>query len=245
MSLTRVDYVPFRGSRTSSDSSSFIALNPHKTPGSLVLGCSTAVRQGIGSQVACKIALEHFIEGVLSFYDRLNSAFLQRRADTEMSVQVLETAFREANNSVYSFGHQLKAGGRLSASLLGVVIEERMVSAGRVGGGSVYLYRGGEVLPFFEESEDGAGENLVGSQSAIAVQLASIEMEPNDTVIVFSRKLDKQEEERLNEVIEDIEPTEGFACEYLCRKIFGSPDELAFASVARIGPETIYLKQAV
>lgn len=70
-------------------------------------------------------------------------------AASVVSLELLEKAFKAADDSVYQFGHKLAAGGRLSTSLIGLVIEKNLIAAGRVGHGNAYLCREGEVFPFF------------------------------------------------------------------------------------------------
>jgi hypothetical protein len=120
---------------------SFVTINPEAKPGSLVLAGSSAFSKSIGAQVACKLSLEHFIEGTLDFFKNPKEAeILPQQTLTQA---LLESAFRKANISVYEFGHKLSAGGRMAASLIGLVIKDNLVTAGRVGAWSAYLLRGG------------------------------------------------------------------------------------------------------
>src|SRR4051794_26630480 len=99
--LSRIDCHIFRGAEASIDTSSYIALNPTRKPGSLLIAASTAVRESIGSQVACRLALEHFVNGVLSFFEDGRHAN-QTGSDgvqDEISQEILEAAFKNANAS--------------------------------------------------------------------------------------------------------------------------------------------------
>lgn len=246
MSFTHVDCHLFRGQGASSDTSSFVTFNPSRTPGSLVAACSSAAKESLGSQVACKLALEHFSEAVLHYFDEGSGS----ARDEEISVQVLEVAFRNANNSVYQFGHKLAAGGRMAASLVGLVLEESTIAAGRVGSGSAYLYRTGSVFPFFDvegQSEAHAGEgSLIGTNSLVSVELASVSVEAGDVVLLFSERLDPYAEEQLGmllsnpEVLESRSPSAALA-----RNLFVQPERVAFVMCAHIGPDTIFLSHPV
>src|SRR4051812_17335992 len=100
MPLTRVDcHYLNRNESVSGGASAFVVLNPVRRPGTIVAAGSTAHRENIGSQVACKLAIEHFVEGVL---DRFSGGPEEdsTEAGSELSVEVLEMAFRRANSSV-------------------------------------------------------------------------------------------------------------------------------------------------
>ena len=242
MALTRLDCHLYRGARAELDGSSFVVLNPSQKPGTVVVSCAAAVRTGIGSQVACKLSLEHFVNGVLDFYGKPHD----RAQDTvsSVSVEVLEAAFKSANTSVYEFGHKLAAGGRLAACLLGLVIEDDVIAAGRAGAGSAYLFRQGELFPFFETKEIAQGEDTwVGSQSLVTVELASVPIQESDRLVVFSQTLRESQEERLRHVLSDAEELSAEVLELVVKNTVDAPHELAFACAAQLGPKTIYLSE--
>lgn len=266
MALTRLDCDLFRGHQAVADASSYIAMNPVGKPAQLVFAGSTAVKLGLGSQVAYRLALDHFVEGVRAHYASPRQE-TQRVSDDEMVVKVLEDAFRTANSSVYNFGHRLAAGGRMAASLLGFVIDERKFAAARVGLGSVYLFRDRQLFPFFssEGIERGVVGDLdefpsdlhiqrqafVGSNSIIDVEVASVELAPGDVVCAFSRPLSSLNETLLFQHLEML-LEEGFPenqqqslAEHLCVEVFTEPDTLSFACVACVGPDVIYCSKVV
>lgn len=262
MGLTRLDCHLFRGERAAHDVSSFIALNPCLEPSRLVFAGSSAARDSLGSQVAYRLAIDYFVSGIQGFYETPSRAKGEERV-----VKALEEAFRSANSSVYSFGHKLSAGGRMAASLLGVVIEEGKFASGRVGFGSVYLYRGNQLYPFFEtpqgesekvgDAQEFPGDlatrkySFIGSNSLVDVELASVELQGEDIVCVFSRPLTGLNETLLFECLETLR-SEGFPIEKLpdiadrvCRDVFTEPETLSFALVAAVGPDAIYCAQKV
>jgi hypothetical protein len=266
MSLTRLDCDIFRGRDVVADASSFVAVNPVAKPARLVFAGSTAVMQGLGSQVAYRLALEHFLRGVEAHYQ----AAPNRPAvstDEDAVVQVLEDAFRAANSSVYAFGHKLAAGGRMAASLLAFAIEAERFAAARVGLGSVYLFRDNQLFPFF--SSEGIDRSVVGdveefpkdlsvqrqafvgSNSIIDVEIASVTLGPGDIVCAFSRSLTALNETLLFQHLETL-IQEGFPelqprdlAERLCVEVFTEPDTLSFCCVAAVGPEVIYCAKVV
>jgi hypothetical protein len=263
MGLTRLDCHLFRGEKAAHDVSSYVALNPNAEPSRLVFAGSSAARESLGSQVAYKLAVDYFVSGIQSYYESKAREF----KGEDRVVKALEEAFRSANSSVYSFGHKLSAGGRMAASLLGVVIEDGRIATGRVGFGSVYLFRKNQLYPFFEAPE-GESEKVgdasefpddmatrryafVGSHSLVDVELASVELQGEDIVCAFSRPLTSLNETLLFEGLEALR-AEGFPLERipeaaarLCGDVFTEPETLSYAMIAAVGPEALYCARAV
>ncbi|MEY4701427.1 MAG: hypothetical protein RL326_1614 [Pseudomonadota bacterium] len=270
MSLTRLDCDIFRGRESPADASSYVALNPVSKPAQLVFAGSTAVLQGLGSQVAYRLALEYFMRGVESHYATVRdgqSTQEKSQGGEDAVVTLLEDAFRTANSSVYGFGHKLAAGGRMAASLLGMVIDEGRFAAGRVGTGSVYLFRDKQLFPFFgsDEAERAVVGDLeefpsdlsvqrqafVGANSLIDVEIASVMLGAGDVICAFSRPLSSLNETLLFQHLEAVS-AEGFpmtqtphAAEDLCVEVFTQPDTLSFCCLATVGPEVIYCSKQV
>ncbi|MCB0334190.1 MAG: hypothetical protein KDD55_11860, partial [Bdellovibrionales bacterium] len=208
MSCTHLDSFTYRGANALVDTSSYVSFNPHGKAGNLVFAGARAVKQSIGSQVACKLSLEHFIEGILDYF---GGGFSEEDfTEEEPSLRALEAAFKRANKSVYSFGHSLAAGGRMAAAFIGLVLEDDMIASGRVGNGSAYLYRAGELFPFFDSTgqEEGAHqEGYLGTQSLVSVELASVATEPHDVLYVFSQELSEKEENDLISLSQEMDFT--------------------------------------
>jgi len=266
MALTRLDCDFFRGEKAPPEVSSFVALNPVSKPAKMVFAGSSVVREGLGSQVAYRLALDYFVHGVEVHYAGLPKDASPVRGEDAV-LGVLEDAFRSANSSVYSFGHKLAAGGRMAASLLGVVVEDGTLATGRVGTGSVYLFRNNQLFPFFEAPESettrvgdapefpeesvARRKGFVGSNSLVDVELASVNLQGEDLVCVFSRPLTSLNETLLFECLETL-VSEGFpvlqqqsVATRVCGEVFTEPDSLSFAMVLSLGPEALYCAQAV
>lgn len=271
MPITRLDCDIFRGATTRSEASAFVALNPLIKPAQVVFAGSTAVVQGVGSQVAYRLAIDYFVQGVLDNLSLLSaSATLPSGADPsdeERVVNLLEAAFRVANSSVYNFGHKLAAGGRMAASLLGFIIDNGRFAAARVGQGSVYLFRGNQLFPFFSSEGidrsivgdiDEFGDTLpaqrnafVGSHSIIDVDVASVALEPGDYIASFSRPLTSLNETLLFQHLEVV-GAQGLparqnsgAAEQLCLDVFTQADTIAFGCLIALGPDGIYCSKRV
>jgi hypothetical protein len=226
-----------------------VVLNPLGHPGALVAAGSAARRDNIGSQVACKLAIEHFVHSVLDEFPP-DTDLAVGSDDGDPTVRVLEAAFKRANSSVYSFGHKLAAGGRMGASLIGLVVKSNSVGAARAGEGAAYLLRQGEIFPFFEERrkaevQEQLQEQLVGAHSLVSVELASVPLEPADLVLVLSRAPSEAQHRRLPVVVRGLEPDDPNPAETVLRRVFDGDSTPNFAMLVRIGPETIYLKQTV
>ncbi len=252
MSITRVDCQIFRGGAASTESSSFVVLNPNRKPGSLVVGGASAIRQGIGSQVACRLSIEHFVSGVLEYFVKGDAASVREVVpsdESETSLQVLENAFRKANSSVYEFGLKLAAGGRMSASLMGVVIEESSIAAARAGASAAYLYRNSELFPFFEPwkptHEDPALGVYIGAQELVSVQLASVPMLQGDRLFIFSEALDSEQQQVLAAYASQLGELDAEKWRDIAERLFEKPEALPFAIAAALGPETIYLNHPI
>ena len=272
MALTRLDCDIYRGRKAASDASAYVALNPLSRPAQMVFAGATAVIQGVGSQVAYKLALDYFVKGILGSYDgdtdkQSAGGSGQAELDDESVSRALEDAFRLANSSIYGFGHKLAAGGRMAASLLGIAVEGAKFAAARVGQGSVYLFRANQLFPLFgAEGVDRAvvGDvpefcpelasqrgGFLGSHSIVDVEVASVTLQPGDTVTAFSRPLTTLNETLLFQHLEVVS-SEGFPemqphyqAEQLCIDVFTEPDSLSFACMVCLGPEVIFCSKAL
>ncbi len=238
MALTRLDCDFYRGHRSNIESSSFVAFNAGRVPGGMVAAGSLAIRASIGSQIASRLSLEHFVEGVLDYYEQKKEGEAESE---EPSLPALEAAFKRANHGVYQFGHKLAAGGRLATAIIGLVIEGRSASAGRVGGMGAYLYRDRKLYPFFEKQED--PENFLGINSLVTVETATIEVEGGDLLFLFSRMLNEEQEQKLSDAARTRHIHGGVFRHIFIPKIFGYENQVEFAMVAMIGPEAIYLAE--
>jgi hypothetical protein len=264
MALTRLDCDIFRGSQALADASAYVAFNPAVKPAQMVFAGSTAVIQGVGSQVAYRLAIDYFLEGIMEHLERARSLGESREPeeDEDSAVSALEAAFRSANASVYGFGHKLAAGGRMAASLLAFILEHQKFAAARVGQGSVYLFRDNQLFPFF--SSEGIDRSVVGdidefsseaptqkqafvgSHSIIDVEVASVDLNPGDYIVSFSRPLSTLNETLLFQHLESL-VADGFPrsqpagmAERMCLDVFTQAESVSFACIAALGPEVIY-----
>lgn len=267
MNITRLDCDIFRGAHALADASAYVALNPGICPAQMVFAGSTAAIQGVGAQVAYRLAIDYFVEGMLDHFSGHTRETLSTSEDTESVVKALESAFRTANASVYGFGHKLAAGGRMAASLLALMVDRRQFAAARVGRGSVYLFRNKQLFPFFSSEgvdrsvvgdvEEYASEiasqkhAFVGSHSIIDVEVASVVLHPGDYVVAFSRPLSTFNETLLFQHLEVINEG-GFPelqplrmAEQMCLDVFAQAETLSFACMIGLGPEAIYCTQIV
>lgn len=250
MSLTKLQCACQKGEKWGVDSGSCVFFNPQSRPGCLAFGGSTAARESIGGQVASKLALEHFIEGMLDYFHPAPQGRGERETETVSAenLQAIEVAFKRANNSVYTFGHKLAAGGRMAASLIGVIFQENVVSIGKVGGACAYLARGGELYPFFDAGsedntpDDGAGL-YVGSASLVSVQLSSVRLEERDALFFFSDSLSEAQVNRLFGILDEREQNPSTGCAGVLRQLFPHKNEYGFAAMMEAGVDVIFLDE--
>jgi hypothetical protein len=197
---------------------------------------TSVIDDGIKGQVACRLALEHFVEGVLDYYGQGRK--VGEAADN--SVAILEAGFKRANRSVFDFSQKMLASGKLTSSLIGVVVEDDFVSVGRVGFGGIYVYRGGEVAPFLDAS--GERPMMLGADSSVQVQLATLGLEGGDEVIVVSRELSAVEVQSVSGCVRGAEEDERLDIGTIVG-LFNDSRNLDFACRASIGPRAIYLQR--
>jgi hypothetical protein len=247
MGLTRIDCDIFctdeilRGG-------SYAVLNPNREPGCLVAGFAQAVREGLGGKVACKLALEHFVEAALDYCgENKNVGASAEKQDRNLGL--LEDAFRRANRSVYEFGHRLAAGGRMSASLLGLVVRGDAVAVGRVNHGAVFLVRGGEAFPFYQDNrspeERDRTRNYVGSNSIVDVELVEVPIEEGDVLVILNGTHEPDFISSLTYQLPDI-VVEAEGDPYrVAQRVAACPPIQTLVMAAKIGPRAIYLNEAV
>jgi hypothetical protein len=238
MPLTKLDIGSYINSYGRDSFSSVCACNPTKEAGVIAVAGASAVREGIGSQVAVKLALESFIEGAIQGF---GTATLSNPQDA------LEVAFRSSNSSVFDFGTKLAAGGRMAASMVAMIIARGAVAIGRVGSGSAYLVRAGEVYPFFEEggdaikNNDPAVGNFIGTQALVTVELASVELRGGDNIVLLSDVLEEGSQDSLA-ALGRIQMHPDKMCEEIVSEsnnLKKSPLQYGVSVV--VGPEAIYL----
>lgn len=197
MSLTKINCFTYNNSLTSKLSSS-VMLDPLKKPGSFVMALSSPATSSLGAKVATKLALDNFIDGVLGFCEKIKDF-----DDAKLSHEIVAQGFKNANRSVYDFGHKLSAGGRMKAYLTSLAVVNGVVSVAKVGGGGVYLYRDKKIYSFFDE-ENSALDN-VGENSRVSVEFSDIDLEEGDKVLLFSRKLTNMEFDTCKRFLNKIE----------------------------------------
>lgn len=240
MALTRIDCDFFRGKAARTDNSSYVALNPSMQPGNLVVAGARAARSNLGGQIACKLALEHFVTAVLE-----SAEVLQTRSNCmegERCQFLLENAFKRANTSVYNFGHKLAAGGRMAAGLIALVIENESVAAGKVGDWSAFLYRDNELYPFFED-EPATSKESVGSQSLVKIETASVSIVSGDSILLLSHVLSPKELIVLKGYIDRGGLNRQHPGRFLAESVFDDSQSVALAMVATVGPDAVLLTE--
>ena len=248
MALTKLNCAFRKGGRTPMDATSCSLFNPQMRPGCLAFGASAAARDSIGGQVASKLALEHFVEGISDFFHPSSPEGRARDPEivTAENLQSIEAAFKRANSSVYSFGHKLAAGGRMAAELLGVVLQENVVSVGRVGAAGAYLCRMSELYPFFEtpqEESSESGSPFIGMASLVSVQLSSVRLEEGDVLLFFSNALRDAEMNPVFAIMDEISGGRAVSCDEWLEGVSAPVFSGEFGAVIQVGPDVIFLDE--
>lgn len=238
--LTKIDCALAGGPPSLGQSDLYSVLNPTQHPGCLVACFSTAARETVSGHIASKLALENFVTTVTEILNRKSNEDGENRV-----VGAMEFAFREANRGVYEFGHQLAAGGRMGASLMGIIIDNGMIAVGKSDTGSVYIVRNEEVVPFFIEDTEGRTSSLnhVGANSLVNVELSSLPLQSGDEILAFSRTLEPGEEARLIDVVQSGLIVNGKGLSFGIEHLFASSNPAPVLLSVTVGPEGIYLEE--
>lgn len=250
MSLTRLDCNFFRGSKAEPHSSSFVSFNPTISPGSLVVAGATTTGTGVASSVLSKLALDHFTEGVLEFFsDRPEEPFrktlVQRDGREAVCNEALRAAFMGANQATYDFISSLEGAEDVSTELIGLIVEESVVAAGRIGRASTYLWRDAELFPFFPESDEQSDRDFaLGVAGEIAVQLSTVPLEAEDLIVLLPEELPSTSEEMISKNLKTAN-IEELETEEILNRVCRSASKIPFSMFARLGPETVYLKEVL
>lgn len=197
MSLTKINCFSYTQGLSQTDNA--VLLNPLKKPGSFLMAVSSPATNSLGAKVATQLALNHFVEGVLGFCEKIENL-----KSKTLSHDVVSAGFKNANRSVYDFGHKLVAGGRMKAFLTTLAVVNGVVSVAKVGCGDVYLYRNKHIYSFFAEEQMIDVAN-VGQNAKVSVEFSDIDLEPEDKLILFSKKLNTKEFEICQRFINRVE----------------------------------------
>jgi len=151
----------------------------------------------ITSQIAVRMALDAMKTEALSFSSKSTSAGESKGGKNNSSrigLEFLQSAFREANQQVYQYGHRMLAGGHLGAMAMLLVFDGKKCSLGRVGSYGAFLWRQGKLQPFYESpaerevhsKQPGMRDHFIGANAQILVDLAAVSMRDGDVVVLTS-----------------------------------------------------------
>ena len=134
--------------------------------------------------------------------------------------------------------------------MLGIVVRDDVMAVGRVGAGSAFLYRKGELFPFFvERSIDATAQklesNFVGSNSLVNVELASVPIEESDLILIMDRAPSSGIEREMIALLKSVDFNAKDPAFPLAKGFQSLGHEPAFLLLAHVGPKAIYLAEAV
>ncbi len=233
MSLTKIDC--FSYSQGISQTDNGIILNPLKLPGVITMAVSSPASNSLGAKVATQLALSHFVEGVLNFCDKVGN-----KASKTLSHDIVSAGFKNSNRSVYDFGHKLAAGGRMKAFLTTVAVVNNVVSVAKVGGGDIYLYRNKHIYSFFGEDQMIDATNI-GQNVKVSVEFSDIDLEAEDKIILFSKKLSSKEFEICQRFINRVEYLNQDLLNKMILKIEEYGTKISSVMIAEFSEDTILL----
>ena len=113
------------------------------------------------------------------------------RTDLPLASAIIRGAVKEANHQVYQYGHRMGRGGAMGALGAVACFAEDRFSMARLGQYSGYIFRAGKFASLFEAKSDLAAERpgeisrYLGANAQVLVDLASVEVLPED-IFVFS-----------------------------------------------------------
>lgn len=116
------------------------------------------------------------------------------------ALETLRRGFQFANASLNSFGKGFVGGGRIAASLSALIVRGGSAAVARVGDGSAYLYRHGELYGFFEGAA-AKNQALLGVNQNVEVEFASVDVSEFDTLLFSSETLNGTRYNALNEYL--------------------------------------------
>ena len=237
MSLTKINCFTYNNPYSSKLSSKII-LNPLKKPGALIMALSSPATSSLGAKVATRLALNHFVEGVLNYCETIDD--IQKPS---LSHNIVSEGFKNANRSVYDFGHKLSAGGRMKACLTSLAVVNGIASVARVGSGNVYLYRDKNIYSFFDEKEN--TYDNVGENSRVSVEFSDIDIEKNDRVLLFSRKLTNMECDTLRRFLNKVDEFNQAILEKMILKLRDRGGILDDVMISEFSGDSILLENVV
>jgi hypothetical protein len=116
------------------------------------------------------------------------------------ALETLRRGFQFANASLNSFAKGFVGGGRIAASLSALIVRGGSAAVARVGDGSAYLYRHGELYGFFEGAA-AKNQALLGVNQNVEVEFASVDVSEFDTLLFSSETFNGTRYNALNEYL--------------------------------------------
>lgn len=237
MSLTRIDCLTY--SSNSKQGFCEVIFNPLMIPGCAVMALSSPATSALGSQVATQLALQYFVEGINDFCGANVENI--KKSSKNLSHDIVASGLKNANRSVYDFGHKLSAGGRMKAFLTTLAISNNVASVAKVGGGDVYLYRQKHLYSFFDDSQKEENSSNVGQNSIISVQFSDIDLEKNDKLLLFPYSLSEKEIEICEKFINKADFLNQVIFDKLISKILKENEKIKTSMLVQIGEDSIFL----
>ena len=187
----------------------------------LLLSFVEGVSGNITSQIAVQLSHDAIAERALEFACELSRAPESLAGgDDPLSLRFVREALKAANTGVYEYSHRMAAGGQVSATGFVASFDGVKFGLGQVGSYETYVWRSGQLEPFYDYSEEvldssreGILRRFIGANAQILVDLAAVNVRQGDIVVLTSMC----REERFPAVVE---------------RVLSTTDSLADAAVA-------------
>jgi hypothetical protein len=186
------------------------------------IAISTARARNLSCQLASKLALEKYADVLFNSVRRHRFHKKQERDPL-----ILEDVFLQTNDYIYRFAHKLAAGGKTSASLVGVLWGPHAVSVARAASGSVFLVRDEQLFPFFDDTMSVYDIAYLGVTHNPVLDFSSVQAKRGDLVLLFSERMSDILQRNLVHLIDRVSLHYKYP-DQLARWLFPRPEEQKF-----------------
>ena len=139
---------------------------------------------GVTSQIAVKMSLDAIVERAMRLQAEIEAA-----GGALSATEIVQAGLKEANRRVYEYGSKMLSGAKITATGIAASFDGDKFSIGRTGDFECFLWRRGQMVRFFEKtaaqvSAGEALERLIGANKQLLVDLATVRVQPGDSIIV-------------------------------------------------------------
>lgn len=186
------------------------------------IAISTARARNLSCQLASKLALEKYTEFLFNSVRRYRF-----HKEEERDPLILEDVFLQTNDYIYRFAHKLAAGGKTSASLVGLLWGPHAISVARAASGSVFLVRDEQLFSFFDDTMSAHDLAYLGVIHNPVLDFSSVRAKRGDLILLFSERISDILQRNLVHLIDRVSLHYNHP-DQLARWLFPRPEEQKF-----------------